>query len=232
MRRFALIALLSALSGPAEAAKPVTVDQLERVLASTQSRSDKRAAQILSNLVLTERLSALDFNHWQPMLPGPEARRELVILADQAEFLPPPFGELPAQAPPNLNRQRQMLAATVEYAAREVRELPNFLATRETIHFEDTPQRTRDLSRDPAGTIIPYEPLHAVNQSTAHVLFRDGTEVVETAAAQDPNAAKPHGLTTWGEFGPILTTVLVDAANGNLAWRRWERSADGLVAVF
>jgi VWFA-related protein len=39
-------------------------------------------------------------------------------------------------------------------------------------------------------------------------------------------------LTTWGEFGPILTTVLEDAAQGKLGWSHWEQGAAGPQAVF
>ncbi len=231
--RIGLLALLLAIAAQSAAARSVTVSQLERTLASAHGKSDKRTAELLSSLTPTERIGAATFAHWQPLLPGPESRRELVILADQSAFLPPPLTEIPSLAPPSLEKQRQILALAVDYAAKSVHLLPNFLATRETLHFEDNPVRVRDLTRDPAGSFVPYEPLHAVNRTTAHVLYHDGNEVVEAAQSQDTNTQiKTHGLITWGEFGPILTTVLVDAANGTLAWRRWERSANGLVAVF
>jgi VWFA-related protein len=231
--RIGLLAVLLAITAQSAAARSVTVSQLERTLASAHGKSDKRTAELLSSLTPTERIGTTTFARWQPLLPGPESRRELVILADQSAFLPPPPAEIPSLAPPNLEKQRQILALAVDYAARSVHLLPNFLATRETIHFEDNPVRVRDLTRDPAGSFVPYEPLHAVNRTTAHVLYHDGNEVVEATQSQNTNTQiKTHGLITWGEFGPILTTVLVDAANGTLAWRRWERSADGLVAVF
>src|SRR5208337_1567045 len=40
------------------------------------------------------------------------------------------------------------------------------------------------------------------------------------------------GLTTWGEFGPILGTVLIDAARSRLAWSHWELGAGSPQAVF
>jgi hypothetical protein len=39
-------------------------------------------------------------------------------------------------------------------------------------------------------------------------------------------------LSTWGVFGPILGTVLVDAAKSTLAWSHWEQAAVGPLAVF
>jgi hypothetical protein len=40
------------------------------------------------------------------------------------------------------------------------------------------------------------------------------------------------GLTSSGEFGPILGTVLGDAMHGGFRWLRWEKGADGPVAEF
>jgi hypothetical protein len=42
----------------------------------------------------------------------------------------------------------------------------------------------------------------------------------------------PQGLTSTGEFGPLLQIVLTDSANGKLAWSHWERMRDGIAAVF
>jgi hypothetical protein len=40
------------------------------------------------------------------------------------------------------------------------------------------------------------------------------------------------GLTTSGEFGPILGTALLDAAKGNLVWNHWEQGMAGPEAVY
>ena len=52
---------------------------------------------------------------------------------------------------------------------------------------------------------------------------------METVATKDK---KPEGLTTWGIFGPILGTVLEDAARSKLAWSHWEQGVSGPMAVF
>ena len=40
-------------------------------------------------------------------------------------------------------------------------------------------------------------------------------------------------LTTWGEFGPVLKTVLGDSFKGSVVWNRWETGEAGaLLAVF
>ena len=58
--------------------------------------------------------------------------------------------------------------------------------------------------------------------------FRDGDEVVETSNFEP----RVRSLTTAGVFGPILGTVVVDAARSKLAWSHWEQGQTGLQAVF
>jgi VWFA-related protein len=117
-----------------------------------------------------------------------------------------------------------MLALTVNYVGKTIPQLPNFLATRVTTSFEDTP-----LQQHVNSSPTPYLPLHSVGNSSVTVSYRHGHEAVDTVTAKDK---KPEGLTTWGVFGPILGTVLEDAARSKLAWSHWEQGASGPVAVF
>ena len=52
------------------------------------------------------------------------------------------------------------------------------------------------------------------------------------AAKDQQSESAESGLTTWGEFGPILTTVPVDAAQKTMGWSHWEQGAAGPRAVF
>ena len=161
-------------------------------------------------------------------MPGPDSRRSLVLLADVAAFLDPPAEEIPAAPAPDFAAQRRMIALTVDYASKTLHQLPNFFATRDTVRFEDTPQGFRADTSE-----IPYQPLHPVGRSTDTVLYRDGNEVVDSRAAKgNKNQPAIQGLVTTGVFGPVLATVLVDAAQGKLAWSHWEQGAAGPLAVF
>jgi hypothetical protein len=73
-------------------------------------------------------------------------------------------------------------------------------------------------------------PLHAVARSTATVTYRDRKELVSAAAQKQ--GARPGGLVTEGEFGPILATVVSDALKGKITWARWEQGANRTVGVF
>src|SRR6202044_1483779 len=111
-----------------------------------------------------------------------------------------------------------------------LKRLPNLLATRNTIRFEDVPPGLKNQRTD---TIVPYQPLHPVSRATETVLYQDGQELVQQQAAQQ-GGSKPvaSGLVTSGEFGSIFPTVYGDLPKGNLRWSHWEQAATGLDAVF
>src|SRR5580658_6442884 len=100
MRKLALLWLLAGVALPAVAARNITVEQLEQVLAAVHGKADAKVAQQLSGLELTERLSAARLSRWEADLPGPESRQSLVLLADVAAFLDPPAAEIPATPAP------------------------------------------------------------------------------------------------------------------------------------
>ena len=60
------------------------------------------------------------------------------------------------------------------------------------------------------------------------VYYRDGDELVRGQG----RLSRIEGLTTRGEFGTILGTVMLDAAKGNLVWDRWEQQSSGPTGVF
>jgi len=229
IRKLALLFVLVLHWLPALAARPVTVEQLQQVLAEAQGKKDAEVAKELSDLELTERVSPAMLAHWDASLPGPKAQMALVALTDASAFLNPPTAEIPSKSAPDLAAQRQMMSLTVEYVGKTIQRLPNFFATRDTIRFEDIPVGYRE----DLGARSVYEPLHVVDKSSATVLFRDGKEVVDTGKANEKKTSPfGKGLTTRGVFGAILGIVIIDAAQGNLSWSHWEESPTGARAVF
>ncbi len=118
------------------------------------------------------------------------------------------------------------MSLVADYVTKTIPQLPNFFATRTTTRFEDTP-----LLQRPGEFFTPYEPLHEVGISSATVLYRDGREIDEPLPAK-AKTSMTQGLTSTGEFGPMLSGVLLDAANSKLAWSHWEQGPAGLSAVF
>lgn len=213
-------------SGP----EKVTVSQLEATVANARGLSDEELKEKLSRLALVERLSPIRFARLNAQMNGDKAREALLALADQSEFEEPPDNEIPTDASPDAAATRQMLVKVVGYVNTDMRQLPNLIATRKTTELEDRPPEDR---LEATGIVsLSAMPLHVVSRSTATVTYRDRKELVAFAAAAPKQAAKPGGLVTEGEFGPILATVLSDALKGKITWARWEQGDNGTVGVF
>lgn len=222
MLRLLLIPAYFLLALPAFAATPVTGAQLEQLLNTDRDKADLQLAAQISHLALTERLSAARLARCQATVAGPHAQLALTALADVAEFLDPPVAEIPTLPKPALESQRKMMESTVAYVATTMKQLPNLFATRTTRSFQDQPQVEKDLN------FTNYGPFHPTGNYTADVLYRQG----EGETNADASADSPLSLTTRGEFGSILVTILLDAARGNLSWSRWEDGGSGPLAVF
>lgn len=231
MRRVAILLLLVGSALSCAAVRPVTAEQLEQILAATHNAPDAQVAAQISDLTLIERLSPAVLTRCEASLAGPRARQAFMALVDMSAFLDPPAAQMPALPKPDSEAQRKMIALTVDYVSKTIHQLPNFYATRVTTTFQDNPSfdesKMSDRRKIPNIFIIS-KPLHPVARYSATVLYRKGREEVHAEAAQ----SRARGLTSSGEFGPILSMSLLDAAQGHLVWSRWEQGAAGPEAVF
>jgi hypothetical protein len=142
-----------------------------------------------------------------------------------------------------------MLELAADYVKTTITRLPNLIATRETAHFEDTPSVQPPFASAPLtvgtmgrsmGTVGPlmssseYRSLHSTGTSSTTVTYREGFEVHDTDAGKGEKEIRPvSGLTTVGEFGPILSIVMGDVLRSEAAtWQRWEQGGSETVAVF
>jgi VWFA-related protein len=215
---------------PTIASKRVSVDQLTALLATTHGSSDKEMARQLSDMELTERLRSAKLISLEAELQGNKARQALVALADASAFLDPPVSEIAAEDPPDAAEQREMQSKVVAYLTKTIPKLPNFFATRTTMFYAETAANYEQAGEPGVG----YQPLHMTEISKATLLVRDGKEVADSGSTKS-RKPKPsdNNLTTYGTFGPILGTVILDAADGSgLTWSRWEQGADGRRATF
>ncbi|MGA3045638.1 MAG: hypothetical protein ABSD67_03395 [Terracidiphilus sp.] len=215
--------------GDGSASQSVAVDELQRILTEDKGKPDAVVARQLSGLVLTERLSDARLASLEQSVPGTQSRSMLVALADASVFLAPAAADVLFQAAPDLSEQRHMIALTVDYLGKTLPKLPNFYATRTTIRYDGdarTVKRGGLIYRDDSSW-------REVGSSKVVVKYRDGEEVVDPVEGRK---RKPHSkderLITRGTFGPILSTVIVDAAHGEMHWDRWERGDTGKLAVF
>jgi len=235
MRKSILLVLVAVLVVPA-AAQPstsISVEQLGQALAASEDahQADADVARQLSGMVLTERLSTARLARLKAGLRDEMSQQALVALADSSVFLDPPAAEIPANPTPDRAALRRMLVSVVNYVNTTLRQLPNFIATRDTTRFEDQP--LEDIQGRVGMTTLIHLPLHVVGRSNVLVTYRDGHEVFEKAAAKIKGyESQEQGLFTEGLFGPILSTVVGDALKGKITWSRWEEGANGTEAVF
>jgi len=247
MRKWVVVLLLAVSAWPAMAAKSVSVGQLDQLLGTLHGKSDGKVAQELSDLELTERVSPDRLAHWEKDFPGSRTHEALTKLVDLAAFLNPPATDVVPIPGPDSATQERMLAMAVEYVKSTITRLPNFLATRETAHFEDTPSQQTVVAG--GGNLLgaramrggqsisvsnsEYKSLHSTGTSSTVVTYRDGFEVHDTDAVRGKSqGGPPRALTTMGEFGPILSVVLGDVLRSEATWQRWEKGASEPVAVF
>jgi hypothetical protein len=211
------------------AARRISADQLEKLLIETHERSDAKVASQLSGLELTERLNPARMGRIRATLPGAKARLALVTVADVAEFLDLPESERPTLAAPGPAERASLVALVADWVSHSIPKLPDFLATRVTTRFEDTPAEQARLD---APTIF-YNPLHLVGVSSSRVVNRDGQEQIDSDDVQGKNLdSSPSGLMTSGEFGTVLITLMTDVLRAKIDWKGWESSEGGRLAVF
>jgi VWFA-related protein len=231
MRTIALILMLIVGALPALASQPVTVAELEQMLSrqSSEHKSDSSIAQELSKVTLNEELTPPALERIKASeKPGPQTAQALELLADESTLLAPPATEIPSDPRPDMATQNATFSGAINYVVKTLRHLPDFLAVRQTQSFDDNPFVVGRTG------YAPVTPMHFVGTFKSDITYRGGKEVIEAEqiAAKRKNEARPAGLTTWGEFGPVLGTVLADSMKGRVTWSRWEQTASGRVAVF
>jgi VWFA-related protein len=224
MRRCAILLLLFGLAWPAWAAKYMSVDQVDQLLVQLRGKPDAKVAAELGDIQLTQRVSSAKLAHWEAEFAGSRPHEELLRLADMSAFLSPPASDVVPDPRPDTKQQLQILSLAVQYVGKTIPRLPDFYAMRETTHFEGI---------SPAGYLLgegetALESTGAYNRT---VTYRDGKEIpFEAVGKREKEPAL--GLTSNGEFGPILVGVLRDSLASKIAFLRWERGPNGSAAVF
>ncbi len=250
MRKRATLLVLCVLATPAFAAKLLSIDQVEQLLSKLEGKPDGKVAGELDAVQLTERVSPARLAKWEATFPGARTHDELMRLADLSAFQNPPVDDLLRDPEPDAATQVQILTQAAKYVRATMARLPDFFASRDTTHFESLISQRLDYSVGSPGaggvdeheslgsislkeprvdTLNEIEAVHLAGQFSATVTYRNGHE--------EPDEAKQKkepriGLTSSGEFGPILAVVLGDALQSKIGWLRWEQGASEPEAVF
>jgi len=223
-----ILLLMAALPACAQS---VSVERLQQTLAMLKAArtSDAKMARAINSLELTERLTnpALDRIKAE-IKPGPKALLSLELLSYSSSFLDPPQTEFPQRAAPNADAEQSMMSAARSFAATTLTQLPDFIATRITRSFDNSAAAAAQLRP------FSYE-WQLMGNLSQEITYRGGKETVLAITSKkfESNEAETEpGLTSQGEFGPILATVLGDASSGKVTWSHWETTATGMAAVF
>jgi VWFA-related protein len=228
--RWILIAMFVATTAfPSWAEKRMTVAQFERMLVSSRvaNKSDVEIARKIGDAELSERLTDATLSRLnQQFASGSLPAMALLLLADRSAFLDPPANEVPATPAPDAATQQRLLEAAERFAVNTLPNLPNLLATRTTFSFDDSPQEVTK------GAYLQRMGLHLVGSSKTEVSVRSEKESSLTRSGETASSRAQSGLTTWGEFGSALLTILRDSSQGRTMWSHWEQNRSGVAAVF
>jgi VWFA-related protein len=220
--------------------RPVSVEQLGRLLSETDDPRNLFGSSVatfkhlsggdewapLSKVELTERLSLERLSDWTAQHRDPSLQQVLIGVADASVFLDPPPAEIPNRVTPDDAAQQHMLLLVKDYLEESIPKLPNFVATRTTVRYEDEARLAEGSGK------ADYQRLHAVETSKATVLYRAGDEVVESQVSK-PDEPSNSYLITHGTFGPLLAGVrLAVETQGRMKWLRWESGPKESRAVF
>jgi hypothetical protein len=211
------------------------VAQLEQILtaASSAHRNDESVVRIFGDLELTEQLNNATRSRIDAKLHlGPKTALALQLLADQSAFLDLPASDRTAIPQPDAPTQQHILNSARAYVVQMMPHLPDFIATRSTFRFDNSPQIIKE------NEWPVHAGLHLVGSSTREITLREDTAVPNsglrsvTASAPLPNATPESGLRTSGEFGPILALVMLDTYKGKISFHHLEQTPGGTVAVY
>jgi hypothetical protein len=223
MGKWITLLLLLGFAWPAMAAKPMSIEQVEQLLAKLEGKQDGKVARELDEVQLTERVSAARLARWEAEFPGSRAHEELMALADLSAFLQPPASDVLRDPPPDTETERHILWTCEQYVGTAASHLPDLSVIRETTHFAESgssPSRL-DFFQGKAAAMQPK----GTYSRTA--IYRSGREV-SSGTAREPVS----GLAPQGEFGPILSQVLGDAVENQISFDRWEQGPTDPAAVF
>ncbi|HUN82766.1 MAG TPA: hypothetical protein VMU48_00235, partial [Terracidiphilus sp.] len=207
----------------------LTVADLEQILGSAGKEHDSELANQLTGFQLTERLSSPDLARLMRPL-GKKSREAITVLADQSAFLDPPAADILADPPPDSEAQQQILSFTRTYLQSVLPNLPNFLATRTTVEYQQPAPKEEDTWKG----ALPDQSLRAAVAVKATVRYRRGHEEQDVEKQKGGRAARQRSLNRFGVFGPFLDSAFADATGpgATLTWSRWERGEEGRIAVF
>jgi hypothetical protein len=217
LRRYALALLLSAVVSPAQL--KLTVDQLMTFIKSSIElrHEDRRVADYLKKVRLTERLDDRTIEEMQGMGAGIKTIESLRLLRDASKELPAPPKprQKPAPAvipPPGEAEQKQILDFARDYALNYTKRLPDFICTQVTRRFVD-PSGLEFFQRQ---DVITARLSYFEQKEKYEVFLVNGRMTNDVASFEQLG-----GATSSGEFGSMMKEIFDPKTEATFEWSRW-----------
>jgi hypothetical protein len=197
-------------------------------------RNDKRIAQSLRSVRLTERLTEGTAALLASMGVGPETARAIEALCKQSAGLPLPAQEVLSAAPVlSAPKQDEIIARMRRYVVEYLARFPNFIATKTVRQYHnygpfDAPGFFQGSVA--AATVVDNR-WHEAGSYTAEAAYISGREhYSKTSAAKEKR--KPIPPVSVGEFGGMLEEICDPSRAASFLWDHWQMIHGTRVAVF
>ncbi|MBL8216673.1 MAG: hypothetical protein JNK87_38495 [Bryobacterales bacterium] len=195
----------------------LTVRQLGNFIESSikLKHEDRRLAEYLRKVVLTERLDDRTIEVWQGLGAGPKTVEALRVIAGASAALPKPVAAGPKPPPvvippPSAEDQQRVLDAVRNYALSYTKRLPDFICTQVTRRYGD-----------PSGLEF-WQTLDTITERLTYFEQKEEYKVIlVNGRPMDIEHDKLGGSTSSGEFGSMMREIFEPESETTFKWERW-----------
>lgn len=209
VRMFRILILALCFTLAISAQSRMTVDQLSQMVQSSLAlkHDDKKIAEYLKKIQLTEKLDDKTIEQFIGMAVGPRTIQALRDLRDQSANLALPAPK-PQEAkplvrtpPPGSAEQKEILDLIRQYAATYTQNIPDFLCLQVTRRFADVQGGDDWRLKDTVTAKLSYSDGHENYQT---VLVNNGRQAV---AREMRSMEQLGGAVSTGEFGSMMKDI-------------------------
>jgi hypothetical protein len=195
----------------------MTVAQLKAMIESSKQlgHSDKKVAEYVKTIKLTERLDEQTVEEMQDAGAGPKTVEALKALSTTSAELPVAAPPVPKAVPkpippPETAEQTRVLEEARQYAEEYTKKLPNFICTEVTRRYVD-----------PSGMEFWTLADTVVSKLTYFENHEDYKVILVNNRVTDTTMEKLGGATSTGEFGSMMKEIFAPSTETHFAWERW-----------
>ncbi len=238
MRRTAVFFILFFFAIPVLPSPPVVVSVqtlIDQVKAARKTgTSDGDLALKLSQLELSEELTAGNSIAILDLLPGPLSKEQLYVLEIRSAILPPPASDLPNLTQPDETARQAMLKRAETYVAGTFAQLPPLTAQHLVARFQDGMEAVPDPRRGQQGVSDRGSPNPGIRLINRHLDTGEVNAGVEKSTVFTETRLDAPNDTRVSIDTPLsLPTVISDAvASETLKFVRWQTVQGRILAVF